>query len=133
MAGSLRASGPLASRAPISDFERLLMNETSAAGSHRATRKDAHEEGPVMPAAPAADQVSTRTPGGAPAGATDLDSADLTVLEAVMSQPEPMTAGRLARITALPPTRLCTILEALCELGLLRRLNTVIPSYTAGR
>jgi len=95
-----------------------------------ATRKDAYEE---APAAPVADGVVSAAVRGAATQATELDSSDLTVLQAVMSHSEPITAGRLAKVTGLPSAQLCVNLEALRELGLLRRLNTLIPSYTARR
>ena len=62
--------------------------------------------------------------------ATELESRDLTVLQAVLSSAEPLTAGRLAKVTGEPVDHLAAALETLCELRLVRRLNTVVPSYT---
>ena len=62
-----------------------------------------------------------------------IHSADLTVLQAVVSSNEPVTATRLAKITGLPVGRSIDALETLCELRLLRRLNTVVASYTGRR
>jgi hypothetical protein len=74
------------------------------------------------------------TGGGSPndvmTEATQLDSSDLTVLQAVMSHVEPSTFGRLARTTSVRPEQLAIILDTLCAVGLLRRLNTILPSYT---
>jgi len=95
-----------------------------------ATSKDAHKEAPV---APVADGVVSAALSAAATQATELDSSDLTVLQAVLSQGEPMTASRLAKISGVHPVQLCVVLETLCELRLLRRLNTLVPSYTARR
>jgi hypothetical protein len=70
-------------------------------------------------------------PGGTPADAAELDSSDLNILQAVMSHGEPVTLGRLAKLTGLPAADLCGVLETLCRLRLLNRLNTLVPSYTA--
>ena len=91
-----------------------------------APSKDAGKNPPLSPAAPRTAAV----PCAGLSEATDLDSADLTVLQAVMSSDEPMTANRLAKITGLPAGQLCGALDTLCELRLLRRLNTVVASYT---
>ena len=95
-----------------------------------ATSKDVYEKPPV---APVIGEVVSAALRGAATKATELDSSDLTVLQAVLSHGEPMTAGQLAKVTGLPSGQLCTVLEALCELRLLRRLNTLVPSYTARR
>jgi RIO-like serine/threonine protein kinase len=95
-----------------------------------ATSKDTHTKALVAPVD--GEVVSTKLSGPA-TEATELDSSDLTVLQAVMSQGEPVTTSRLAKVTGLPSGQLCIALEALCELRLLRRLNTLIPSYTARR
>jgi hypothetical protein len=63
--------------------------------------------------------------------AAQLDSSDLNILQAVMSHDEPVTVGRLAKLTGLPAPNLCEVLETLCRLRLLHRLNTLVPSYTA--
>ena len=86
------------------------------------------------PVAQASDKkIKDSTPNSGGLKATELESTDLTVLQAVMSHGEPITAGRLARTTGLQAAQLCTILESLHELRLLRRLNTLVPSYTAQR
>jgi predicted transcriptional regulator len=74
--------------------------------------------------------VATVSCPGAFLEASSLDSCDLTVLQAVMSHSEPMTISRIARVTALTSTELDPALASLCETGLLRRLNTIVPSYT---
>ncbi len=81
-----------------------------------------------LPANPALAVPMTSRPG--PALSIRLESADLTVLEAVMSQSEPVTRGRIARLVPVPPAQLALALGALCDLGLLRRLNTIVESYT---
>ena len=63
--------------------------------------------------------------------AAGLELCDLTVLEAVLGESEPVTPRRVAKLTDIPPAQLFLALETLCELGLLRRLNTVVESYTA--
>jgi hypothetical protein len=85
------------------------------------------------PVAQTAVKITGPTSGTGGLEATALESADLTVLQAVMSHGEPITAGRLVRTTGLPVTQLSAILESLNELRLLRRLNTLVPSYTAQR
>jgi hypothetical protein len=47
-----------------------------------------------------------------------------------MSSGEPLTAVRLAKATGVPAEDIAVALETLCGLGLVRRLNTVVPSYT---
>jgi hypothetical protein len=83
--------------------------------------------------------TTTRAPGESALealGATQpvaarLKPGDLTVLEAVLGQDEPITLKRIARLIDAPPGELHVALEALCEIGLLRRLNTIVESYTA--
>jgi IclR helix-turn-helix domain len=93
-----------------------------------ASSKDASERPATAPAVgePALESLGT-TP-SVPAG---IELSDLTVLGAVMGQNEPLTLKRIAKLTDVPPAQLRLALDALCELGLLRRLNTIVESYTA--
>jgi hypothetical protein len=88
---------------------------------------------PAAPVAQAAGEVPGSTLSSGALEATELESSDLTVLQAVMSHGEPVTASRLVRTTGLQAAELSAILESLHELRLLRRLNTVVPSYLARR
>ncbi len=103
----------------------LLQGRVSGApqsrkGAGHDGRLPSHTLGPSTPApSPLADET------------TQLDVTDLTVLQAVMSNDEPMTAGKAARVTGLAPGCVSQTLEMLCAAGLLRRLNTVIVSYSA--
>ena len=70
-------------------------------------------------------------PDAAALDTTKLDLTDLTVLQAVMSHDEPLTAGKTAKVTGLDPDCVFHALKILCAAGLVRRLNTVIISYVA--
>jgi len=89
---------------------------------------------PTIAASPPIASAVVSPSGGADAqGASELASVDLLVLEAVMGRDEPITSSRLARVTRLPHADVHLALETLCELGLLRRLKTVVASYTTLR
>ena len=90
-----------------------------------APKDDMLAEAPVAQIPPVASKNTAST--------TELELSDLTVLQAAMSHGEPITAGRLVKTTGLPAVQLHAILESLHELRLLRRLNTIVPSYTAHR
>jgi len=53
------------------------------------------------------------------------------IFEVIVSQGRPVTMRQIAWLTRLPVEDLCVVVENLCELRLLRRLNTVIESYLA--
>lgn len=53
----------------------------------------------------------------------------IEVLEAIGAQQRPLTIRQLARLSGLPEIELQQAVEALRELGLVSRLNTVIESY----
>jgi hypothetical protein len=81
--------------------------------------------------APPTDSAASAAATAAALDTTKLDLTDLTVLQAVMSNDEPLTAGKTAKVTGLDPDCASRALEILCAAGLVRRLNTVIISYSA--
>jgi hypothetical protein len=69
--------------------------------------------------------------GGALPAPTSADANELTVLAAVIGRDEPISLGRIARLTGLMPDEARAALAGLRRAGLVRQLNTVVESYTA--
>ena len=92
-----------------------------------ASSKDARRQAVLFPAV---CEPALNPSLAIPPAAAELELGDLTVLEAVMGQNEPVTVRRIAKLTDLPAGQAQGALEALCEVGLLRRLNTIVESYT---
>ena len=65
------------------------------------------------------------------ADSTALGPAHMHIFEVIAAQDQPLTVRQIAWLTKLPAEDLRTVVENLCELRLLRRLNTVIESYIA--
>ena len=94
----------------------------------------ADSEGPDLMIPEAAERaVLPGRPDDATFQPSGLDAGDLIVLEAAMSRVRPVTARQLAKVTGMPQAEVAATLETLCDLGLLVRLNTVVPSYTTRR
>lgn len=58
-----------------------------------------------------------------------LEQAHIEVLEMVTARDEPLTKGQISRLTGLPAAEVQAVTKILCEMRLLRRLNTIIESY----
>ncbi len=65
------------------------------------------------------------------APAAPLDRMHMEVFELLQTQDRPLTARRIVQLTKLPEADLRSVLEALLELRLVGRLNTIIESYVA--
>jgi len=63
---------------------------------------------------------------------TPLGRVHIEILELMCSQEEPLMLREVARLTEVPRHELEPVIAELCALQLVRRLNTVIPSYAAG-
>jgi hypothetical protein len=99
----------------------------------------ATKEGPVSVEddgmqAVASGQIDRRLLAAPAAGATShtvVDSTERAVFAIVSAQEQPLTLRRIASLANLPRQEAVLALEAMCKAGILRRLNTVIESYTA--
>jgi hypothetical protein len=70
-------------------------------------------------------------PVATPTGLARQRSTNLKVLEIMSAEDRPLTLKQIASLTRLPASEVAAVLEALCEIRLVRRLNTVIECYTA--
>jgi len=70
-----------------------------------------------------------RRPLATASDAMSLGRTHVEVFETMQTLGQPLTVRRIARLTKLPDADLGTALEALLELRLIARLNTIIESY----
>ncbi len=54
----------------------------------------------------------------------------MVLCDVVCTEPEPLTVHQIERRMNLAPRQIREILDELCGIRLLRRLNTIIESYT---
>ncbi len=83
-------------------------------------------------------QASEVHPGVSPhRSAADLVERDhlgpvhLQVFDLMSSEQRPLTLGQIARLAKVPRAELLGVVSALCEVHLVRHLNTIIESYIA--
>lgn len=62
---------------------------------------------------------------------TLLGQARVDVFDLLWAEDRPLTRSEIERRTKMPRAELCAVIDALCEIRLVRRLNTIIESYTA--
>jgi len=58
-----------------------------------------------------------------------LEHVHLEVLEMVTLRGERVTRGQISKLMSLPADEVRAVTDTLCEMRLLRRLNTIIESY----
>jgi hypothetical protein len=72
-------------------------------------------------------------PSGADTGLPSLERTYTEVFETLCAQGQPLTARQIVRLANLSESEVREAVDALRALRLVRRLNTVIESYVAGR
>jgi hypothetical protein len=71
-----------------------------------------------------------QTKTGISAKPAPLGGTHMAVFDMVCAERAPLTARQIERRMKLPETEIGKVVDELCHVRLLRRLNTVIESYT---
>jgi hypothetical protein len=68
--------------------------------------------------------------GPEPTQSAHLGGVHMIVFDLVCAEREPLTARQIGQRMKLSSTEIAKVIDELCQVRLLRRLNTVIESYT---